>query len=283
VVFLAETADMMRRVQAIAREFNLRYIISGARQGYQMAGELRDVPVLVSVRWPDAPASAEDREEQPLRVIRDRQLAPGTPAALAKAGVTFALVASSDDDFLSGIRKAVENGLSEEAALRATTLAPATIFGVERQLGSLERGKIANVVITDRPIFSRGARVRQVLVDGREIRMAPPRPSATTRRAESRAAGTWNLSVRMPEGSVAISVTLDVENGVVSGTFSGDRGSGEIRNGSFDDPALEFTISVQSDTEAGDWLFRGTIEGTKVAGTVSTNLGTFEFSGSKSR
>ena len=283
VVFIADTADMIRRAQSIAREFNLRYVISGARQAYAMPDELRDVPVLVSVRWPSAPASDEDREEQPLRIVRDRQLAPGTPAALAKAGVAFALVAGSDDDFLPGIRTAIENGLTEDAALRAVTLTPATIFGVERQLGSLERGKIANVVIADRPIFDRGARISRVLVDGREIRMAPRRSTTTTRRAESRAEGTWNLTVRMPDGSVSITVTLEVENGVVTGTFAGDRGSGDIRNGSFDDPTLEFTISAQTDAEASDWAFRGRVEGSNITGTVATNLGTFEFSGSKSR
>jgi hypothetical protein len=87
----------------------------------------------------------------------------------------------------------------------------------------------------------------------------------------------------MPDGSVSITVTLDVENGVVTGTFSGDRGSGDIRNGTFDDPAVEFSLSVQSDAEASDWNFRGTIEGSNMSGTVATNLGTFEFSGSKSR
>ncbi len=80
VVFVADTDLMMHRAEAIARELNLRIILSGGRQGYRIADELkRDaVPLFVSVRWPVAPAAKEDREEQPLRVIRDRQLAPTT-------------------------------------------------------------------------------------------------------------------------------------------------------------------------------------------------------------
>src|SRR5215212_8662354 len=94
VVFIADSELAMHRAQAIAREFNLRYILSSARQGYRMADELKaaGVPVFVSVNWPKAPAEKEQREEQPLRVIRDRQLAPTTPSVLAKAGVPFALV-----------------------------------------------------------------------------------------------------------------------------------------------------------------------------------------------
>lgn len=283
IVFLADSEEMIRRAQAIAREFNLRYIISGARQGYRMAGDLRDVPVLVSVKWPAPPATKEDREEQPLRVIRDRQLAPTTPSVLAKSGVSFALVsgAGKAGDYFRGIRKAIDNGLSADEALRATTLVPARIFGVDRQLGTLERGKIANVIISDKPIFAKDAKVMRVLVDGREVRLAEKEEAETA--AASPAEGTWNLTVRMPSGSVSIVVTLHVENGRVTGNFSGDRGSGDIRDGTFDDSTLEFTISVKSDAEAGDWTFHGTVRDSNITGNVTTNLGTFEFSGSKSR
>src|SRR5207244_869366 len=151
VVFIADTESMMRRAEAIAKEFNVRYILSGARQGYRMADELKsaNIPVLVSVKWPVAPANKDDRDEQPLRIIRDRQLAPTTPSVLAKNGVAFALVsgAGKTGDFIPGIRKAIENGLSADDALRAVTLSPARILGVDRQLGTLEQGKIANVVV----------------------------------------------------------------------------------------------------------------------------------------
>jgi imidazolonepropionase-like amidohydrolase len=173
VVFIADSELMMRRAQAIAKEFNLRYVLSGAEQGYRMAADLKNVPLLVSVNWPKAPEDDQDREDQPLRVIRERQLAPTTPAELAKSGATFALVSGSakTGELMPGIRKAIENGLSADDALRATTLTPARIFGVDRQLGSIERGKIANLVISDKPIFEKDAKVKRVFIDGREIRL----------------------------------------------------------------------------------------------------------------
>src|SRR5438874_497236 len=89
VVFVADSELMMRRAEAIAKEFNLRYVLSGARQGYRFADALKaaNVPVLVSVNWPVPPANKDDRDEQPLRLIRDRQLAPTTPSVLAKNGI----------------------------------------------------------------------------------------------------------------------------------------------------------------------------------------------------
>ena len=281
VVFIADTELMMRRAMAIGNEFKIRYALSGARQAYRMADELKGsaIPVLVSVKWPVPPARKEDREEQPLRVIRDRQLAPTSPAALAKSGATFALVsgAAKSGDFIPGIRKAIDNGLSADDALRATTIAPARILGIDRQLGSLDKGKIANVVITDKPIFEEKAKVMRVFIDGRETKFGTP-PAAA---AASPLDGTWRITVKSSGGDVSITATLRVEDGRVTGTYSGDRGSGDIRDGSFDGTAVDFTIAVKTEAESHDWVFHGTVSGTSMTGSVSTNLGTFQFSGSK--
>lgn len=288
VVFIADSEEMIRRAQRIAAEFNINYIISGAREAYAMSGELKNVPVLVSVRWPVAPSDKDDQQDQPLRVIRFRQLAPTSPASLAKSGATFALVsgAGKTGDFLPGIRKAIKNGLSDDDALRATTLAPARIFGIDRQLGTLDKGKIANVVVSDKPLFEEKSKVTHVFVDGREIRL----PKDDKKGAEGAAVaaspidGTWNLTVRASQGNVALSVTLRNEDGKLTGTYSGEIGSGDIRGGSFADSTLEFTISASAKgAEASDWVFHGTLSGDSMNGNVTTTLGTFEFSGSKSR
>jgi hypothetical protein len=292
VVFIADTESMMRRAEAIAREFNVRYILSGARQGYRMADELKsaNVPVLVSVKWPVPPTNKDDREEQPLRLIRDRQLAPTTPSVLAKSGVAFALVsgAGKTADFIPGIRKAIDNGLTADDALRAVTISPARILGVDRQLGSLEKGKIANVVITDKPIFVKEARVKRVFIDGRESKVPSEEERARRGAAAGEAAspleGTWNLAVRTAQGDANITATFHVENERMTGTFSGDRGSGDIRNGSIDGTTVEFTISARGKPEeTGDWVFHGTLHDSTMDGTVSTTLGTLQFTGSKSR
>lgn len=286
VVFRADTELMIRRAQSLARELNVRPIISGARQAYRMPADLRDVPVLVSVKWPTKPTSKEDREEQPLRVIRDRQLAPTTPSVLAKSGVLFALVSGpgAASDLIPGIRKAIRNGLSADDALRAVTINPARIFGVDRQLGSLERGKIANLVIADKPIFDRGAKVTRLFIDGLEVRPEAKEERGGGGEGPSPINGTWNLTVRAPQGSVNITVTLRAEQGHVSGTFSGDRGSGDISGGIWDRPDLQFAIAAQAGAETSDWTFRGTVTGEDaIEGNVSTTLGTFQFSGSKGK
>lgn len=285
VVFVADSASMIRRAQILAKEFNLKPIIAGARQAYQMPDELKGVPVLVSVKWDTAPTDKQDRKDQPLRVIRDRQLQPTTPSVLAKAGIDFALVSSPGKagDYFPGIRKAIENGLTADQALRAVTITPARIFGIDRQLGTLERGKIANLVVSDKPLFEKTSKVTRVFIDGREMHL----PADDKKAAATPAApidGTWSLTIRAPQGNVAISVTLKAAEGKLTGTFSGDRGSGDIRGGTVDGNSFEFTISAnaQNEAEATDWVFHGTLAEKSMTGTVTTTLGTFEFSGSKS-
>ena len=288
VVFIADSELMMRRAMAIAREYNLKYILSGARQAYRKSADLKDVPLLVSVKWPVAPTAKEDREEQPLRLIRERQLAPTSPSALQKSGALYALVSGpgKTGDFLPGIRKAIDNGLSADDALRAVTLSPARILGLDRQLGSLDKGKIANVVVTDKPIFDKEAKVQRVYVDGREMKLPTEEDRARGRRGAGEAGpldGSWSLIVKASNGDVNINARFHVEDGQVTGSFSGDRGSGDIRGGTFDGTTLEFTINVKGQAEQEDWVFHGTLSGTAISGTVSTTLGTLPFSGSKSK
>lgn len=288
VVFVADSDLMIRRAALIANEFGIRYIISGGRQAYLMGDELKraGAPVLISVHWPLAPTDKEEREEQPLRLIRERQLAPTSPSVLAKSGVLFALVSgpAKTGEYIGGIRKAIENGLSSDDALRATTINPARILGVDRQLGSIERGKIANLVVSDKAIFEKEAKVKRVFVDGREVRLpSDEKKAGGGAGGTGPLEGTWNLSVRATEGEIAFTMTFHVEEGKVSGSYSSDRGSGDIRGGSFDGTTVDFTISARGKGEQEDWVFHGTVGDGTLSGTVATALGTLPFTGSKGK
>ena len=95
--------------------------------------------------------------------------------------------------------------------------------------------------------------------------------------------GSWSLIVKASTGDVNINARFHVDDGKIGGTFSGDRGSGDIRGGTLDGSTLEFTISVKGQAEQEDWVFHGTLSGTTISGTVSTTLGTLPFCGSKSK
>src|SRR5690606_28077354 len=79
------------------------------------------------------------------------------------------------------VKRAIDAGLSPDAALRALTLTPAQIFGVADRLGSIETGKIANLVITDGDLFETKTKIRTVVVDGRVFDVFEPAPAVASR------------------------------------------------------------------------------------------------------
>jgi imidazolonepropionase-like amidohydrolase len=69
---------------------------------------------------------------------------------------------------MRAVKKAIDAGLSPADAIRALTLSPAEIFGVDNRLGSIDKGKIADLVVVDGDIFA-GAKVKYVFVDGNKF------------------------------------------------------------------------------------------------------------------
>lgn len=287
LVFLADDEVRIRAAAEIGREHDIRWIVSGAAEAWELGDLLAktQAPVLVSVDWPKKPVIAA--EDQSLRQVRDRVLAPTGPAELAKRRVPFALVSGPDlgaKGYIEGIRKAVEAGLPEADALRAVTLTPAQIFGVDRQIGSLERGKVANLLVTDGKFWERDAKVRELLVDGRRMRVRQPSDeSEADADTASPASGSWSVTVRLPEGEVSLRFDLVAQGGRLTGSYSGDRGAGTIREGVVEGSAVRFSITAQTapSGETDEWRFEGTIEGSSMEGKVDNSLGTFAFSGRK--
>ena len=81
----------------------------------------------------------------------------------------------------------IENGLQSADAVRAFTIWPAQILGVENQLGSIEAGKIANLTVTRGDLFDRNSRVAHVFIDGRPVDLRPAGWWSITRESE------WNV------------------------------------------------------------------------------------------
>ncbi len=165
------------RMLRFGAELKQPMILYGGLQAYRPeAVELikkANVPVLLSLRWPTPPARTADSDEnaESLRTLEDRDKAPTAPAVLQKAGVKFALYSDGTDtprDFQRAVKKAIDNGLTRDEALRALTLSPAEIYGVADRVGSIETGKIANLVLTKGEIFDDRTQIVMVFVDGKK-------------------------------------------------------------------------------------------------------------------
>ena len=166
----------MDRMLRFAGELKQPVILYGVRESYRPeAVEILKrgaVPVLVSLRWSEAPRDANPDDVDSLRTLETRDKAASAPALLKKAGVQFALYSDGLDqprDLQRAVKKAIDAGLSREDAVRALTLSVAEIYGVADRIGSIEKGKIANLVVTRGDIFDDRTTVEMIFVDGRKF------------------------------------------------------------------------------------------------------------------
>jgi len=160
IAFANRRSDMETALR-IGREFKLKLILAGAQEGWMIAPELAaaGVPLLV----------------QPLDNIPSYDalgVRYENAAVLAKAGVKVALLETDTHnarDLRQQAGNAVSYGMAWDQALRAVTLAPAEIFGVGDRYGSLDAGKVANVVVWSGDPFEFTSAVEHVFIRGREI------------------------------------------------------------------------------------------------------------------
>jgi len=164
VIFPADRANDIRDAVTFAEEMHLKPIIMGGQEAPAVAAFLKqhNVPVVVT-----AVMHLPSREDDPYDINYS------IPAKLAAAGVTFAI---STGDRGSEIRTlpynagmAAANGLSKTDALKAVTLWPAQIFGVGDKMGSLDVGKMANVVVTTGDILEAKTDTKYLFIDGRPV------------------------------------------------------------------------------------------------------------------
>lgn len=146
-----------------ADDLKLKVILSGAIEAWKVVGELkkRDVPVIVGPMTM-LPQEAHDPYDAPY----------ACPAKLHEAGVKFCIRSAGTTNTRNlpyEAAMAAAYGLPPDEALKAVTLYPARILGVEKELGSVEPGKRANLVLTDGDVLQATTQVKLLFIDGKPV------------------------------------------------------------------------------------------------------------------
>ena len=161
LIVVANRRSDIETALRIAREYKIRLILAGAAEGWEVADRIAaaGVPVLV----------------QPMDNIPTYDalgIRYENAGLLARAGVKVALLETSTENsrnLRQQAGNAVAYGMTWEQALRAVTLTPAEAFGVADRYGSLEAGKVANVVVWTGDPFEFSTGVEHVFIRGKEI------------------------------------------------------------------------------------------------------------------
>ncbi|MCC7131215.1 MAG: amidohydrolase family protein [Gemmatimonadales bacterium] len=164
VIFDVQTAGQIRGAIALADTFKLKIIIRGGSEAWQVAELLaqRKIPVIVG------PTTETPGNDEPYDAIY------ANPGALAKAGVTIAFQtadAAESRNLPYNAALATAYGLDPDEALRALTINPARMFGVDDRIGSIEVGKDATLQVTTGDPLDARTVVKHVFIRGQSIPM----------------------------------------------------------------------------------------------------------------
>ena len=193
IVFETGSEEEYLRAHKLAAEYGVDAWYRGSGQEYRILDVLRGRtdPLIIPLSFPDAPNvnDPESALNASLADLRDWYLAPTSPAQLAGAGVRFAITSdglSSLNEFLPNLRIAVARGLSTVDALAALTTTPAEWLGLENTHGTIQEGKVANLVVSEGDLFTEEATVRDVWVHGQAY--------GVTRSPQIDPRGTWRIA-----------------------------------------------------------------------------------------
>ena len=312
--FYADEALSLHRVLDLHRELEFPLVLAGLAESRELVDALTgaEAPLFLTLDLPEAPtrsakadtiiadttdmpsryydpefrstsyADMDDEEQNlELRHAMARQNRLATAASLHDAGLEFGFTTRDvkPGDIRKNLRTMIDAGLPEQTALAALTTQPASLLGVEERLGTVEEGKIANLVVTDGPYFSEDAKVTHVFVDGQLHDYQSEKESGTVSGNVSAVVGTWTYTLETPQGDLDGTLTIEGDQSGLEGTFTGPRGeSQDLQSVSFDGSTLSFSLESP---QGADVSVTVTVEEGSFEGTASTAQGSFPITGER--
>lgn len=168
------------RADKVGDQFGIQYTIIGSGDEYKRIDDLKNINAhfVLPLKFPEA-YDVEDpflREYLSLGDMKHWQYAPANAKILAENGVDISFTSKglkSPDELLKNLKKAVEHGLDKNTALAGLTTQPAKAIGASELLGTLEKGKLANFIITSDELFEDDFKIYENWVQGQRHSLEP--------------------------------------------------------------------------------------------------------------
>jgi imidazolonepropionase-like amidohydrolase len=302
VLFKTETALEVHRALTLQKDLGFNLTLGGIKQGWDVTDKLKAAKVkpFLSLELPEDKKKDEKSKEEPKGMTtaeRDAlekrkkesiQLYTGQAAAFQKAGLPFGFstLGVKPGDVQANLRRIIAAGLTEDQALAALTTAPAQLLGLSDRLGTIDPGKVANLVISRKPYFDSKAKVRHVFVDGvlYTIEQKEEKKPAAGQAISADALGGWSYTAETPQQVTQGTITLNRSNDAFSGTITGtvpDK-TYELKDIVLEGNNLSFYYTVEYageviKIEVSVKIDGKTFEGTMIAG----KFGSFPIKGNK--
>ena len=272
VVFLCRNQNDIRRSISLAAEHKLSYFIADlGGEAFEVIPELKkaNARVLCTVAFKAPGSSLYAQRGKAEREKAEKEVYPKNPARLAEAGIPFAFSSLGTDDpkaFAEGIQKAIEAGLPKDRAIEALTKTPAVFFGLDRALGTIEPGKIANLVLSEGDLLAKDVKVRYAFVDGKQFELKEAKPGEGEKPTVN-ITGKWELAI---EGQMGMTLTIEFsqEEAALSGKLNTPFGAFDFTDGLVSGKDVSFEINISVAGQDIDLFFSGSVEGERMRGSV---------------
>lgn len=314
VLFKSERVLETQRVFTLKNDLNFALTIGDVKEGWPIIPKIKSsgAKVFLSLDLPDEvkkdekkddkkgakkdsvkteapkkekPKTPFDLEKEAIEKRKKEAIASYTsqPSEFTKAGVTygFSAMSAKTKDIQANLRRMIKAGLSEDAALAGLTTNPASLLGLSDRMGTIDNGKMANLVISYKPYFDEKSKVRYVFVDGNLYKMETKEPKKDEKIS---ARGSWSYSTDTPEGTYTGKVVIKEEKGKLSGSITNSATGKEtvLNNVFLDGNYLTFTFPYDGSGETMTIEVAVTIDENTFDGTLTASSnGTFPIKAKK--
>ncbi len=302
VMFHADDALDARRAISLSKELGFKLLLGDLKEGWWLTDALGDIPLFLSLDLPKKVKDAQKDSVQNAPVRTPNHAATSTEAdQLKKAQAAmrarhetqaatlkaegfrfgFSTLSTKPKDVRANLQRIIGAGLSEADALAALTTDAAALLGLDRRMGSVDAGKMANLVVTTGPYFDEKTKIRHVFIDGKpftyEIKPDKPKNDDSVT-----ATGTWAFDIETEQGPVTGTLVLqDDLSGTFFNSFTGETTSVESAN--LDGNQLTFTTQINVEGQAVPITVTATFEGDAISGSVDVpGQGVYAFEGTRS-
>ena len=165
------------------------------------------------------------------------------------------------------------------------TLSAAEIFGVDDRLGSIERGKIANLIVSRGDILAKDKFITHVFVDGKlfEQKEQPktPPPTGGAQPAAANVGGAYSITIDIPGQPMQGTLSFTQQGEILTGNLQTQLGTTAIKDGKVTTEGFSFTTTVEFGGTTFDLAVSGRVTGNEISGTMTSPQGAIPFSGTK--
>ena len=253
--FVAPKTKDIHKALSLRDELGFHLILTEVKQGWHYIDKIKknNIPVLLSLDLVEEDKKEAKKEDKPIikkdsvtvkDVKKPEKVEKNiekenfdakkeasekeylTQASLfEKKGIKFgfSFLNVKQSDIRKNIRRMIENGLSESYALAALTTHPAQILGISHLAGTVEKGKLANLVVTDKPYFDEKSNIKYVFIDGKKYDYTDKSKKPDTKATEAgKYSGVWTYVVEVPGSTQKGKIKISKTNGELKVTVVDD-------------------------------------------------------------